>query len=1118
MADLPSIPDRLITAKPPESRVSPGAVAGPYMELADTLNAAAKETSAYAAREAEKAGLKAVTRDAEGNIQVEKAPIVGDAALAYQRAVKVAGVAAGEDVIKTDMLKMRHEFQNDPDGFRQAAENYSKEKVGQYEKVAGVEVGFSLGRIAADTSRQFHEGLLNKKEHNDLLRSHEAIDARLTSRSDDLEVLARNNGTGSPEFARTVSDINALLDEKVNNPLLHFPKEKADLYRENVMVRAHGAAVLNQTERIYEANGYEAARDYLRGTTRELGATLKQSDKIERAGMAWLRAEEAGFRGERDAIGRDWAVAKPQAATLPREALIGLRNDALKVGNHRVASDIDAHMQALDLVSDMRTMPASDKATVAVTGMLPRSLSEGQQRVLGSIEQEARRQGIDPKLATAIAWKESSLGIDNVATTSSARGIFQLTKANRERLGLPEGATVDDEVRAGVSFVKETIGELRNQLGREPTPAEIYMGHFQGAGAAAAIIRAAPDASLKETLDKVKPGWGDKVIAANPFLKDLPTVGAFRDWADKAMGGTGAAGGAVDLTQSRAGLLALGIMKKDLSKDITGEIANLREKVKKEEFPALDQVMSLGEKVYAIGTPEQKRDVSELVAIAKVGQQFMKLSAPQREQALSEANDDLKQASPRFDGHLRDALQGADKAINSAYKTDPYGAFYKYSRSEAAKPTPAMDFGNPSQMAAVSDFRVKQQNVIRAEEGLGPVSVFRPAEAEAFRGALAAADAKGAAGLFSVLGQLPDEVLGATLANADVKSAIQGATRTTDPAKYGVVMSSLDQLYARDPHRFVHLFGDDSWHALATWQSNLRYMDPKTLAAERSSAEDPQVATRRKVNEEKAQVDARKHSPEDIIKGFDTSWGITPGAIARNITGTQPLPPVDGGTRDALMGDYETIYKRRYAETLDKDVAQKQTMELLKTKWQRSDVNGGRLMLRAPETVYPAIDGSHGWMAPQVEADLEQRLGPRRGSAAQIAGSVAARAVGAVIPGAGAAVGAFGGNPAASNWDYTIVTDRQTETEAQRYDKAQPTGEANRVPTYQVVVRDNRLQNPQWKVLDRGDGRPLRYGFDPDIPRAASQSGMTIARDRNDAFLARHDVEAARSRRLSEGQ
>lgn len=1111
MVDLPHVPRRIATTEAPKSSLSRGDITAPYTALAQGLTDAGQALTDIAVAHAEDAGAQSVQVDAEGKVTVARVPVVGAAAAPYERAVRTGAVAAADTNADRALIDLREQFRGDPDGFQKAATAFREKTISDFSGV-GPAAQAALKRQMDNRITQTYSGLLHEHQQHSLRRANEAIDARILTMGNEMETLARRNGIG-PEFEQRFTDIRTLLDEKVRNPLLSYPKEKADAYMDTLTTRVQGAAVHEQMERVYRERGFEAARDYLKSSTRELDGRVKQIDQIERAGLAWLRSEEAGFRGERDIVSREWAAAKPQVATLPRDSLMAIRDQAISVGNMRVAQDVDAHMHALDHLAVVRNLPPGERAFVAVTGTLPQNLTPAQRDVQGVIEAEARRQGVDPGIAVATAWRESRFNPQAAPPQRpggpilTARGVFQLIGPNQQRFGITADSPVEDQVRAGVTMLKETTDSLRTSLGREPTAAEVYMGHFQGAGAAAAIIRANPDASIKGVLDGVKPNfrgpngetWGDTVIKANPFLGQLGTVGAFRDWAGRAMGTQER----TDLTETRGGLLALGMVKREMAREIGTEITNLRQTIAREEFPPVADVIALGEKVHAIGTPEQQREVAELVAIAKVGQQFQSLPAPQRQQLVSEADAELRDGAPRFDARLRSALRKADQDITAAYQKDPYGAYYRFGRGEAAQPTPAVDFAQPEMAGQIIALRVKQQAVIREEQNIGPFSVLRPAEVESMRGLLASGDAKATAGAFAALNQLPDDVLAATLKDDKVKAGIAGAIHTTDPAKYNAVMSSLDAMYARDPIGFTTRFGSETWKSLADWQAKLRYLTPEQLAEERRKALDPQQAEQQKRNRTEGQALARKHSVDDVVAAIGTASGVTPGFIATNVTGSQGLPPVDQGTRDALMGDYETMFEERYAATRDKDVAHKQAGEYLRTKWGRSEVSGGRLMLRAPETVYPAINGDHKWMAPQLEAAITEQLGVGRAT------------LGTNVLGGG--VGMAGATPAPlpalkSNWDYVLVTDRKTETDALRYDKALPVAGGNRAPSYQVMIRDNRRQTPQWEPLRDGQGRAFRFSFDPSQSQEAAREGFTATRARDAELRAARDARGGRVR------
>ena len=89
-------PSPIVTSEAPTPRISAGEVAQPYEMLARSLSKLGQGLEDVATPLAEQAGYKAVTRDAQGNIQVDRMPIFGRAGDAYAHAVKMGALAQGE--------------------------------------------------------------------------------------------------------------------------------------------------------------------------------------------------------------------------------------------------------------------------------------------------------------------------------------------------------------------------------------------------------------------------------------------------------------------------------------------------------------------------------------------------------------------------------------------------------------------------------------------------------------------------------------------------------------------------------------------------------------------------------------------------------------------------------------------------------------------------------------------------------------------------------------------------------------------------------------------------------------------------------------------------------------
>jgi len=141
--------------------------------------------------------------------------------------------------------------------------------------------------------------------------------------------------------------------------------------------------------------------------------------------------------------------------------------------------------------------------------------------VVDAIVRVARRHGIDPSEALAIAERESSFDVNGRAPGSSAFGLFQLLKAERAKYG---GNSTDPEEQADAwaRYIKDVKAEMAARLGRQPTAEETYLGHYVGGGRAARLATGQihPETPMAEA-------FTPQELAANPNMVRAGTTGAF---------------------------------------------------------------------------------------------------------------------------------------------------------------------------------------------------------------------------------------------------------------------------------------------------------------------------------------------------------------------------------------------------------------------------------------------------------------------------------------------------------------------------------------------------------------------------------------------------------------
>ena len=110
-----------------------------------------------------------------------------------------------------------------------------------------------------------------------------------------------------------------------------------------------------------------------------------------------------------------------------------------------------------------------------------------------AIVRAAREAGIDPKYALAIAERESSFD-PNARASRTVRGVFQMTGANRSRYGGDQSESSDpyEQTKAWAAFFKDTKREMAARIGRDPTDAEAYRGHYFGGTRAGKMMQMDP--------------------------------------------------------------------------------------------------------------------------------------------------------------------------------------------------------------------------------------------------------------------------------------------------------------------------------------------------------------------------------------------------------------------------------------------------------------------------------------------------------------------------------------------------------------------------------------------------------------------------------------------------
>lgn len=667
---------------------------------------------------------------------------------------KAGTTADFENANRDWYVKANDKYNGDPVGLENAARAHND---GALAEVPPWLVPHAQQFLGGTMERGLAQQLAVKRNVDDN-NARQSLEFRLKTADDDAMSLASAGQLNSEQGKAALATYHGVLKTATDTGVM--VQEKSDFLENNFIERAQGAVLRKDTEDIYRQQGFQAAKDYVDKSTSELGAQYKFSDKIRTQALGWLRSEEAGMRGERDSISREWGTAKPLLGTIAPETLQEMADRAYSVGAVKVGDDIRANLAAVDVNNSLRQLPDSDRLKLLQTG-----------KYTGDAPAMLRQfEGL--KLGAYYDVNHFRVGYGSDTVTRADGTIEKVTPSTR--------ITQEDAERDLQRRTAQTQDSIRSQIGGDA------WNKLSGAAQTSLTSVAYNYGSLP---DRVIPAAqsGDPQAISQAILGlsgDNSGINARRRSAEAANVLASGSNG-VDLTQSRPGLLALGMLKKDMSANMGQKLSDLHGAIARSEFPPMDEVNTLAGQVGLIGTPEQKTKFAEIAAMAQYGEAFTKAGPEQRAQFISEMDARMNAGAPTFERHLTDTLHAADQRITEGYKKDPYGADVRY--GVGSKAIPQIDFGSKDLPVDIAD-RITRQNRIRADQGMPAFSIFRPAEADSVKNIINSPDIAAKVSVFSKIATLPDDVRGATLAQLGEGStegmvaATAGAMLPTSPA------------------------------------------------------------------------------------------------------------------------------------------------------------------------------------------------------------------------------------------------------------------------------------------------------------------------------------------------
>lgn len=1054
MVDLPRRHPSLVTVEEPRSRLSESDVKAPFASLAQALGDVGAAAEQVAEPLAEKAGVKSVSTGDDGKPVINRGPlpIVGKAGDAFERTAKLTYMARTQPQVDDTLLKMRLENPHDPDAYLMAGRAYADQISANAEKAGGPVLGEAVRQYAEHHVSQNYRASLIQTDSLNVQNALAAYKSRLGDLDNNMAALARQSGVDTPEYQALQTEALAVWKELGADKRFKYPQDRID-NEVGHMADSHIAqgiigylrTFLDKKTPTAKAEAQKWLQDQMWDPKVLPRLSPAERQGFVAQGMGWLEAQTSENKALRDAH-----------AKLVTEKIEGLKSGAPY--DPRMVNDLKQRATELGDVESYYKLVSYEALKGPRDGLFKQPISD-QIAVLRSLQT-----GPTSFEATLIG-AESSRNPAKVNQLGYA-GLYQFGAPRLETIGLYKrgaGENFDTWSTTPRDAPGKWTGTFNIPGFPQVKTKDDFLANPEAQRAAFLIHKSAMDREIAANgLDQYEGRVVGGVQITREGLYGMLHLGGEKstklalesggkinpkDENEKTVLDYARLGRPTITASTGAGSMWGEAVREEFVNDLRKHYATEAEKMTTTAETALgkgrrlsdDEVHNLAEVITATG----RTDLAERMSIAihgfDAGTKLTGLPIALRNTWRAAMQVRAADAPDPLERKVIDFADEMVKRVQTDMAEKPYttGA----ARGLHVAPFP-LDPSDPAAFAAAVKQRSAMDKVHQIHDGAGPRSVFEPGEAEAFRGALVNAKPEQIAGLVQGLKQLDDAQLVATLENKAVQDGVRNAMRTRDPARYSALMSGLDGLYGRLSTDFTRLMGEDAWHNLKTWQANLRYLDAKTFNEERNRLAEPQATAARKAELAHAEEIAKTHSAADIEAGIDTIWTRAFWPAPAN-----PLV-LDPQTRQTLVGDYQTIFARRYLETQDETTARDQTLELMRHKWSRSALNEGRLMLNAPEATYPQINGSHAWMKGQIESELEKKLGPRYERTPMAL--VGPNPLGSAVP----------------VWDYSIVPDRQTAADII----------ANKPASYMVMVRNNRTHKigPVWEE----NGLPMRFTWD----------------------------------------
>lgn len=1055
MAEL--LPDAgpLVLSQAPTPGISPSQVAQPYQELANTLDKAGDTLNTISIRAAKVAAYQAladqkITRGTDGSITVENpdsAPLLfGDAADEYERTVAAGTTANWGNAISQKLTELHAQHPADAAGFKTASDAF----LNGIDTKMPESLHVAILREGAQQQTEHLNSITNQSASIDVANNKQAVLDYNDSLKNTAIAIARQNGTSSPQFQQAVSKLDAAYDALGSNPLFRTSPQQIDLEKRYLHGMLQGEAVVSSTDETFNKKGKAAAQQVLEQSILQ-NPDLKESDRsrLYSQGMSRLQFLSGDAKAAVDAnraVVESLEKGLSERTVSPTDPTVGMAIErATKIGDTEGAQRISAAASVAQHLTGVSVLPDNQRMHIlGVGGYDPVNQEippEGQTllKTIGAGESGNRYNvrygpnggiafngyGDHPRTAEPI-----TSGPD-AGKTSTAAGYYQFLAptwdAEKQKLGLTDFSPANQDAAAW-DLAQTTY---KDKTGKD-------------------LLTTLKSGDTADVLPSLSSQWSSLPGGRQPAQRYVEA------------GAHGGPGFTADDVQKNPFLMSAYV--RTLARDPELRIQSARQtadaisKTIDNGFIPAPSVVAQVNQAAAL-YPEKLGSVADDMN-GKIDAQVVNALPADKRQAVADA---YRAATAGPDVHQINIANAFMSQIAAGKKNlSEHPLAEGANRGWIDQPTP-LDPTQPNAIAPLLAQRAEQSAKVGSMNAMPAPPLLDKDEAPKFTAALQSPD--GPQVLNAIAQTLKPDAMNAFTQQEEVRTAITGMSRSGDPAKMNAAFGFMDTLQKQNPLQFDQQF-PNGLKELRAWQSNISFYPQEVVAKRMMQALDPAQAAARKVSDEAADTVLKSISPDKVVSKF--SGGVF-GTTAR-----APVAEQAGIAAGALKADYDQNYKDGFALTGDATSADSYAVEKLKNKYAVSPTNGNRVTPYAPEGYYPTINGSHDWMAKQLDDAVAKQLG-----------------VNNTLDLAGAFAGAV--EPTAALMDERSPAERQyTAQRALVSDDATERDIANkRPPSYQVILRD---PNGRWSVMSGTSGTPQRFRFDPAPEQRARDASAETSR------------------------